>query len=166
MGFAKKLSRSNAVRRPLCWLLAQYIRLVYQTCRWEIIGGEVPAAFWDRGEPFILAFWHGRIMMMPHSWPRHRPIRMLISSHVDGQIIARTVAHLGIDTVAGSSTRGGAGAIRALVKSLKDGVCIGITPDGPRGPRMRASDGVAQLARLSGAKIVPCAVATSRRWML
>jgi lysophospholipid acyltransferase (LPLAT)-like uncharacterized protein len=91
---------------------------------------------------------------------------MLISSHTDGQIIARTVAHLGIDTVEGSTAHRGGAALRALLKTLKSGICVGITPDGPRGPLMRASDGVIQLARLAGVPVIPCTVATARRRLL
>lgn len=163
MSLVKALTRGAAVRGALCWLGAQYIRLVRATGAWRVEGGDAPAALWDAGEPFILAFWHGRIMMMPYCWPRTQPIRMLISSHPDGQIIARTVSHFGIDTVAGSTTRGGTQALRAMLGALKEGVCVGITPDGPRGPYMRASDGIVQVARLSGAKILPCTYATARR---
>ena len=166
MGLLRALSRSDAVRRPLCWLGAQYIRLVHATGRWEAIGADLPAGFWDRGQPFILAFWHGRILMMPYCWRRRQPIRMLISTHRDGQIIARTVSHFGIDTVAGSSSRGGSAALRALLRSLKDGVCVGVTPDGPRGPRMRVSDGIVQVARLSGAPVLPCSFSSARRRVL
>ncbi|HEY1721378.1 MAG TPA: lysophospholipid acyltransferase family protein [Magnetospirillaceae bacterium] len=166
MGLLKALSRSDAVRRPLCWVGAQYIRFVRITSRWEAIGAELPAQFWDDGQPFILAFWHGRILMMPYCWRRTQPIRMLISSHRDGQIIARTVSHFGIETVQGSSSKGGSAALRAMLKSLKDGVCVGITPDGPRGPRMRASEGIVQVARLSGATVIPCTFSTTRRKVL
>jgi lysophospholipid acyltransferase (LPLAT)-like uncharacterized protein len=88
---------------------------------------------------------------------------MLISTHRDGQIIARTVSHFGIETVAGSSSHGGSAALRAMLRALKEGVCVGITPDGPRGPRMRASDGIVQVARLSGATVLPCSFSATRR---
>lgn len=166
MGLFKALSRSEAVRRPLCWMGAQYIRLVRYTSRWDVIGGDIPAAFWDRKEPFILAFWHGRILMMPYCWRPVLPISMLISAHRDGLIVARIVRHLGIDTIVGSSTKGGGPALRTLLKTLKDGTCVGITPDGPHGPYMRAVDGVAHIARLSGAAIIPCAYSTRRRRVL
>lgn len=166
MGLLKALSRSDAVRRPLCWVGAQYIRLVRVTGRWDSVGAELPAQFWDGGKPFILAFWHGRILMMPYSWRRSQPIRMLISGHRDGQIIARTVSHFGIDTVEGSSSKGGSAALRSMLKALKDGVCVGITPDGPRGPRMRASEGIVQVARLSGATVIPCTFSAARRKVL
>jgi lysophospholipid acyltransferase (LPLAT)-like uncharacterized protein len=166
MGLLKRTLRSNAVRLPLCWLGAQYIRFVHATGRWEVVGDDNPKRFWQRDEPFILAFWHGRILMMPYCWPQGRAIRMLISGHVDGQIIARTVSHFGIETATGSSTRGGGAALRTMIKALKDGVCVGITPDGPRGPRMRASEGVVQVARLSGATVIACTFSAARRRIL
>ncbi len=163
MGMVKALTRSEAVRNALCWLGAQYIRLVFTTGRWQVVGGDLPAGFWDQGKPFILAFWHGRILMMPYCWRRGVSIHMLISQHRDGQIIARTVSHFGIRTVAGSSSKGGSAALRNMLKALKGGQCVGITPDGPRGPRMRASDGIVQVARLSGVPILPCSFSARRR---
>ena len=158
----KRLLKSDGLRRVLCWLGSLYIRLVHATGRWQVIGGDAARAHWAAGRPFILCFWHGRILMMPHCWPRDRDIHMLISQHRDGQIIARTVGHFGIKTVAGSSSRGGAQALRAMVKALKAGDCVGITPDGPRGPRMRASDGAVALARLSGVPIIPATFGAAR----
>ncbi|MBL28896.1 MAG: hypothetical protein CMM50_15245, partial [Rhodospirillaceae bacterium] len=137
----KRLLASRQFRAALCAIGALYIRLVHRTSRWEVVGGETPAGYWDRGEPFILAFWHGRLMMMPYAWRRGVPMAMLISQHRDGQFIADTIGHFGLGTVRGSSSRGGAGAIRILLKSLKGGVFAGFTPDGPRGPRMRANGG-------------------------
>lgn len=158
----KRILKSDGLRRALCWLGSLYIRLVHATGRWQVIGGDAARAHWAAGRPFILCFWHGRILMMPHCWPRDKAIHMLISQHRDGQIIARTVGHFGIKTVAGSSSRGGAQALRAMVKALKTGDCVGITPDGPRGPRMRASDGAVALARLSGAPIIPATFGAAR----
>ena len=166
MSFAKRLGRSERLRGLLCWLAAQYIRLVHASGGWEVIGGEIPAAFWDRGQPFILAFWHGRILMMPKCWRPSAPIHMLISQHRDGQLIARTVAHFGIHWLAGSTTHGGGQALRTMVKTLKAGDYVGITPDGPKGPRMRASSGIVAVARLSGCPVIPATFAASRRGVL
>lgn len=162
----KQILRHDWVRAVLGAVLAAYIRLVHATSRWRIEGAEIPAQFWDEGKPFILAFWHGRLLMMPYCWRKGAPLRMLISQHPDGRFIAHTIRHFGLDTVAGSSSRGGAAALRVILKSLGDKICVGFTPDGPRGPRMRASTGVVQAARLSGAPIVPCAFATNRRRVL
>lgn len=162
----KTILRRNWVKTVLCAMIAGYIRLVYATSRWRIEGGEIPGRLWDAKQPFILAFWHGRLMMMPFCWRRGVPIGMLISHHPDGQFISRTVSHFQIDTIIGSSSRGGAAALRTLMKSLSDGTSIGITPDGPRGPRMRASLGVIQTARLAGVPILPCAYGVARRRIL
>jgi len=162
----KRLTRSDAVREALCWLGAKYIGLVRATGYWRVEGGQIPAAFWRADEPFILAFWHGRIMMMPYCWRRDKTINMLISQHRDGQFIARTVAHFGIDTVVGSSSKGGSAALRSMLRSLKQGQSVGITPDGPRGPRMRASDGVVHVARLSGVPVIPCGFSAKHRKVL
>lgn len=162
MGLAKRIGKNERIRGALCWLAAQYIRLVWATGRWRVEGAATPAALWDQGRPFILAFWHGRLLMMPKCWRAGTPIHMLISQHRDGQLIARTVGHFGIRTIEGSSTRGGAGALRAMLKALKAGECIGITPDGPKGPRMRvASDGIMAVARMSGCPIIPAAYAAA-----
>lgn len=151
----KKLLKSDAVREAACWFVAQYIRLVWVSGRWTIEGKENIDTLYDANEPFILCFWHGRLLMMPYAWHRPKPFHMLISAHRDGELIANTVKHHGISWIAGSSSKGGAKALRTMLSYLKDGDCIGITPDGPRGPRMRASDGVITLARLSGKPILP-----------
>ncbi|MGE3474734.1 MAG: lysophospholipid acyltransferase family protein [Rhodospirillaceae bacterium] len=162
----KRVGRTPAVQRMVGATLAAHIGLVRRTTRWKTIGEDAARCAWAGETPVIVAFWHNRLAMMPYCWPSARPFHMLISAHPDGQLIARTVRHFGIETVAGSSTRGGSEALRSLVRLIKSGVSVGITPDGPRGPRMRASDGAIALARLSGAPIVPAAVSVSRRVVL
>ena len=162
MNIGKAITRSRTGHSILCWGAAQYIRFVYRTSRWRVIGGETPARFWDEDKPFILAFWHGRLLMMPYCWRRGRPITLLISLHRDGELLAKTVGHFKFSTVRGSSKRGGAGALRSLVRALGRNHYAGLTPDGPTGPRMRASDGIISVARLSGAPIIPATFGTSR----
>jgi len=159
----KRILQSDTAQRALCALAALYIRFVHKTGTWQVEGGEIPGAFWRQKRPFILCFWHGRLLMMPYCWDRDVPIHMLISQHRDGQIIARTVAHFGIDTIAGSSSRGGGAALRSMVRAIRNGDCIGITPDGPQGPRMRASIGVAQVARLAGVPVIAAAFSCKPR---
>ena len=162
----KAILRRDWIKAALCAVLACYIRLVHLTSRWQVQGGEIPARLWDEGRPFILAFWHGRLLLMPYCWRKGMPISMLISQHPDGRFIAHTIRHFAIDTIVGSSSRGGGAAIRALMKSLNTGVSIGITPDGPRGPRMRASLGILRTAKLAGVPILPCSFSVTRRRVL
>jgi lysophospholipid acyltransferase (LPLAT)-like uncharacterized protein len=150
----------------LCWVIALYIRVVHATSRFETRGGERPNALWDQRRPFILAFWHGRLLMAPKAWRQGAAMNMLISSHQDGRIIADAIRHFGLGTIAGSTSRGGSFAFRAMLKALAAGEHVGFTPDGPRGPAMRASAGIVAAARLSGAPILPLAYATTRRRVL
>jgi lysophospholipid acyltransferase (LPLAT)-like uncharacterized protein len=165
-GLLKSLGRRPAVQRTLSSLAAGHISVVRTTSRWQHINTAAAADAWAGRAPVIVAFWHNRLLLMPYCWPSQAPFHMLISSHPDGKLIARTVAAFGIDTIPGSSTRGGGEALRAMVRKLKDGESVGITPDGPRGPRMHAGEGAIALARLSGVPIVPAAAAVSRRVVL
>jgi lysophospholipid acyltransferase (LPLAT)-like uncharacterized protein len=166
MSITKRVVRSDPGRRFLCWLVACYIRLVWWTSRWQTFGGERPAPFWAQRRPFILAFWHGRLLMAPMAWPRDASMNMLISGHTDGRIIADAIAHFGLGTITGSKSKGGLAALRAMVRALTNGENIGVTPDGPRGPLMRISPGIIAAAKLTGAAIVPLTFASSRRIIL
>ena len=159
----RRFVRSDRLRRLLCYSIHLYIRFVYWTSRWSVEGAEHPRRLREAGRPFILAFWHGRLMMIPMAWQRLAPIHMLISGHRDGQIIANAVAYFGVQTVTGSTRRGGTAALRTMVKALAAGDCVGITPDGPAGPAMVASAGIINVARLARAPIVPVTFAASRR---
>ncbi len=162
MSLFKNIQRSAAFRWTLCLLGAAYIRLVRVTSRWQVIGGEIPERYWNANKPFIVCFWHGRLLMMPYCWNFSHPIHMLISIHRDGLLISQTVKRFGIETVAGSTSKGGAMALRHMAKLLAGGTCVGITPDGPRGPRMRSGTGIVGLARLSGVPIIPVSFSISR----
>jgi len=154
--------RSDRLRRVLCYSIHLYIRFVFWTGRWSAEGAEHPRRLREAGRPFILAFWHGRLMMIPMAWQRLAPIHMLISGHRDGQIIANAVAYFGVRTVTGSTRRGGTAALRTMVKALAAGDCVGITPDGPAGPAMVASAGIINVARLARVPIIP--VTFAARW--
>ncbi len=153
--FIKKILKSDIVLHGACWFAAMYIRLVWYSGRWDVKGLEHIDTLYNANQPCIICLWHGRLMMTTYGWQRAKPLRMLISAHRDGMLIANTVKHLGIGHITGSTSKGGTAALRAALRALKAGEYIGITPDGPRGPRMRISDGVLAIAKLSGAPIVP-----------
>ena len=161
--WVRRIVRSDRVRALLCFLIQLNIRFVYWTNRWSVEGAEHPRRLLAAGRPFVGAFWHGRMMMIPVAWRRMAPMHMLISPHRDGRIIADAVAYFGIRSVAGSTTRGGTTALRALVKLLAAGDCVAITPDGPAGPAMVVASGIVNVARLAGVPIQPVVFATSRR---
>jgi len=164
--WVRQVLRSARLRAVLCWLMQLYIRLVFRTNTWRVEGGDIPVRLLENHRSLIFAFWHGRMMMIPRMTPRLAPVHMLISAHRDGRIIAGAVSYFDIGYIAGSSRRGGVGALRAILKQLGDGEWVGITPDGPRGPAMRASAGIVNIARLARVPVVPVVFATSRRRVL
>jgi lysophospholipid acyltransferase (LPLAT)-like uncharacterized protein len=158
--------RNERLRQILCWAIHLYIRFVYRTNRWTVEGGDLPKRLRAESRPFILAFWHGRLQMIPMAWQRLAPIHMLMSAHRDGRIIADSVQYFGVQSIAGSTRKGGGAALRAMLRRLGEGDCVGITPDGPHGPGMQASLGIVNVARLAQVPIVPIVFATSRRRVL
>lgn len=169
--YLKQAFKSGAVQGLFCWLVSVALRVVHLTGSWTVEGGDEARQLWRDKKPFILCFWHNRLLMMSFAWnppagARGAPINMLISAHQDGQLIARTVGHFGIATVAGSDNRNTTAAMRALMRAVRKGQCIGITPDSPPGPRMRAKNGVAVLARLAGVPVIPASYSCARRRVL
>jgi len=161
--WGRRVAYSEWLHRAVCAVIAAYIRFVYRTNRWSHEGAEHTRRLCAEGQPFVGAFWHGRMMMIPMAWRRMAPMHILISTHRDGRIIADIISRFGVQSVAGSTGRGAVGALRALVRLLAAGDCVAITPDGPRGPAMVASAGIVNVARLAKVPIVPIAFATSRR---
>jgi hypothetical protein len=147
------------VPRLAAWL----IRLLHATIRVRHVGRGALDGIEARGERYIHAFWHGRLLLMPYSYRGSR-ITILVSEHRDGEYISRTMERFGFHTTRGSTTRGGARALRAAVRRMREGYDLGITPDGPRGPRQRVQPGVIEAARLSGAPIVPVTFSAHPAW--
>jgi len=123
------------------------------------------APLWAARAPLIYAMWHGRLLLLPYLYG-HRGARVLTSRSRDGELVARWIRRFGLDPVRGSSSRGGADAVRVLARALRAGREVVVVPDGPRGPREVLKPGVIALARLSGAPIVPTAVGASHEWRL
>jgi hypothetical protein len=145
-------------------LAAGLIRLLAWTGRWRERVPDAADELLDSGRPVILAFWHGRLLMIPLAYLRRgrRNIHVLISEHGDGELISRAIAHFGFDSVRGSSRRGALKAMRELIRRMRDGGDFAFTPDGPRGPRYEVQPGVVDFARRTGYPVLP--VTYSARW--
>ena len=151
-------------------LIAVFLRTFALTLRFRI---EDPQSLLSRdpAQPRIWAFWHNRILMMPYLYARLCPGRrmlMMVSRSRDGEFITRIMNRFGIDGARGSSSRGGSDALRELLRELERPQArdIGITPDGPRGPREKVQDGVLALAATSHRAIYPITLQYSRCWKL
>ena len=162
----KKILRTKLAYSVICWIGAKYIKFVSFTNSWSFINKKYVENLWKKNEAFILCFWHGRLLMMPLSWNKEKKINVLISTHSDGQLLSKTVKHFNIETITGSSSKGGSEAIRNIIKSLKSGISIGMTPDGPRGPRMKVNSAIIKIASLTGHKIVPLSYSVKKKFFL
>lgn len=118
-------------------------------------------------EPIIFACWHGELLMLPYLYKHYRKkphAKVLISPHFDGEIISKTIRFFGLGTLAGSSHKSAAKVLIQAIKTLKSGYDIGITPDGPKGPRHEVADGIVVMAKKAKAKIVLVEIKPSSYW--
>lgn len=141
---------------------AALIRFLGKSLRIATDGAEPMLALSAQGQRCIFAFWHSRQLMMPLAYRGSR-IYILISRHRDGELIQRIVSRFGFRAVRGSTTRGGAAALRELVQLGRAGADLAITPDGPKGPRQVAKMGVIHLAKATGLPIIPVTFSCSKK---
>lgn len=163
--------RNPTLNRLLARLAARLLTVWLRTCRVEIhcAAGTSPFAG-RRGEaegagPHVFAFypfWHEWIVPYVFARP-HAAMAGLISQHRDGGYLADAMTAIGLKTVRGSTSRGGAAAVKQILAEC-NAWDVGITPDGPRGPRRKLKPGVVFLASRTGRPIVPTAVACRRAW--
>lgn len=133
------------------------------TARFTTEGERGYRSEWEAGRPVIFILWHGRLVPLSY-YHRSWNLVTLISASADGEYIARLVHRWGYDVVRGSSSRGGGPALRQLVRSVRDGRSIAVTPDGPRGPRERIKPGVMTAAQLTGCALLPVSAGCGSAW--
>lgn len=158
-------AREPAWRRWAPPLAAAFIRGLGRTMRIETVNREAIAKRWAAGEPTIIAFWHGRQLMLPLAYGG-RGLDILISRHRDGELISRAMRSFGFSAVRGSTTRGGAVALKRLIGRGRGGRDLAVTPDGPKGPRQVVQPGVIHLAKLTGLPIFPLTFSASKKKVL
>ncbi len=135
-----------------------------RTTRWETVGYEHFRSLEGRACVFLL--WHGRLLPCSYRH-RHQGVATLISQHRDGDYIAGVVERWwGFHAVRGSSSRGGTAALREIVRVLRRGTAVAITPDGPRGPRQKMKPGPILAAQLAGVPLIPVSAGASSGWWL
>jgi len=171
---AKKLLGNSVVQYLIGRAIGGYMLFVGATTRWTLVNRSVVEPFWrPDGGKLIGCIWHGRFPLVHKLWsfkPGGPKVKMLISMSREGGIVAHTAKVVGAEVVRGSAAKGtqrkgGAEALRAMARHIEGGGVIAMTPDGPRGPRMRAKRAPVQLAKLAGAPILPLTWATSNRYV-
>lgn len=141
------------------------LRSIANTWRFEVRNAAALESLRDQRRPFIFSLWHGQLL--PLLWHhRDQQIAVLISEHEDGELVARLARSLGYRLIRGSSTRGGERALLSLVRELRDGKEVAVTPDGPRGPALSYAPGALVAAHRANAPILPIAAHARSAWRL
>ncbi len=149
-----------------------YMLFVGVTTRWTRVNRAAVEPFWRaNGGKLIGCVWHGRFALIHKMWtfgPGAAKAKMLISQSREGGIVAHTSRTVGAEVIRGSAAKrgqqkGGVEAMRAMARHIEGGGVMAMTPDGPRGPRMRVKRGPVQLAKLAGAPLMGVTWSTSNR---
>lgn len=141
------------------------LRALAHTWRIKVIGGQDLVAERAAGRAVIFILWHGQMLPLLYHH-RDEGVRVLISEHRDGELVARTALALGFGTVRGSSTRGAGRALLGLVREVEAGNDVAITPDGPRGPAKSFAPGALIVAQRTRALLVPVTAVAQSAWRL
>ncbi len=159
--------RHPLLMKAISWLGAKIIRVWMGTLRYRYrpLGLDVDAARMDDVKERLLGiFWHENILLPAYTHGR-RDIRVLISRHADGQMMADVCERLGFGLIRGSTTRGGIEALREMLRASQH-FHVAVTPDGPRGPRRQLQPGVIYLAARTGMPILVMGIGYDRPWRL
>ncbi|MEC9369092.1 MAG: DUF374 domain-containing protein [Pseudomonadota bacterium] len=162
----KRLLRQDWLRNAGASLLGVYLKFVGLTSRFTLIGLDDFKNFTSKRETFCIALWHNRLSLMPMMRPHMpRQLSIIISGHRDGRMVGKVFETYGIEAIPARSGTNDMDAARAIVKASRQGHFIGITPDGPRGPRMRMKPFAVDVGRLCKSPVTLITGSPKRRIM-
>lgn len=150
------------ITKVVPFVLQLFVKFVYFTSKKTFHHPKI-----DEKEPFVVAFWHGELLMQPFNYKKLKPlgkVSAMISQHKDGEAITRTVEYLGIHSIRGSSSKGAAKVLIGAIKEIKAKNDVAITPDGPRGPRFSVADGIVAISKKTNAKILIFNCKATKYW--
>lgn len=153
-------------------VIGGYMLFVGATTRWKKVNREAVEPFWKAEAGKVVAcVWHGRFCLFHTMWrlgQRFPKAKVLISHSREGAIVAHTAGAVGAEVIRGSEakkgkSKGGVEAMLRMARHIEGGGVMAVTPDGPRGPRMRVKRGPILLAKIANAPLAPVAWATNNR---
>jgi lysophospholipid acyltransferase (LPLAT)-like uncharacterized protein len=167
----KQLLGNPVVQFLIGRAIGLYMLLVGATTRWTRVNRAAVEPYWTGDGRLIGCIWHGRFMQVHKLWAFGRGVpkaKMLISQSREGGVVAHASRTVGAEVIRGSAAKrgqqkGGVEAMRAMARHIDGGGVMCMTPDGPRGPRMRARMGPVQLAKLAGAPLIAVTWSSSNR---
>ena len=162
MRVIKRFSKTHIGQKLIGFLFYSITSLISRSIRWEYLVENEKSNIFNSNEEYIFCCWHNKLFLGPHLLPRNRVINALQSSHSDGMITSLAFKYLGMNVILGSSKRGGMQAFRKMVKCIKLGESVAITPDGPKGPKEKVKEGIIKLAQITETSIIPLVWTTNK----
>ena len=162
MRIIKRFSKTNIGQKLIGFLFYFITSLISRSIKWEYLVVNEKSNIFESDKKYIFCCWHNRLFLGPHLLPRNRIINALQSSHSDGMVTSVAFKYLGMNVILGSSKKGGMQAFRKMVKCIKLGESIAITPDGPKGPKEKVKEGIIKLAQITDTSIIPLVWATNK----
>lgn len=174
LSIRRPLVQSRFFKNALASCLAAAFRFIRRTNPIADARDHDLAATYAKETPAIAALWHGQHFLIPFYYPKGKPLTVMVSRSADAEMNALVLQKIGIQAVRGSGGReahrhrekGGANALVALKRVLDAGDNVAMIADIPHGTPREAGLGIITLAKLSGRRIIPVALATSRRRVL
>ncbi len=165
MSFKKKIFKLYFIQKFLAFFGYLYILFVGMTSKIDISNDSLSNKMWLEKKPFILAFWHGQLMMINYVWKCNTALNMLASSHSDGRFGSYIGSYFNLKNIP-IEAKNKSPSLRKVFKILNSGHYIGITPDGPRGPNQKVSEGIIKIAINSQIPIIPLGFASDKNFKL
>jgi len=165
MSIRKKLLKHFIVHQLLEFIAFIYIVFVKITSNIKYENIDSPKKYWQNKKPFILAFWHGQLMTFSYTWKINKKLNILASSHSDGRFGASIARYFKVNNIPISSDSNNL-SLRPIFKILNSNNYIAITPDGPRGPKEKVSEGIIKIAKISKVPIIPVGFGSSKNFCL
>ena len=165
MKIRKKIIKNFFIQNILVLLAILYIQFVKLTSKIRIENNNYPNKYWKDEKPFILAFWHSQLMMVSFSWSYKKKINILASGHSDGRFGAKIGNFFKLNNIQTSNKNKNL-SLRPVFQLLKSRQYIGITPDGPRGPKEKVPEGIIKIAKSTNVPIIPLGYWSSRNFTL
>lgn len=161
MTFKKKIIKNFFIQHFIAFISALYIKLVRVTSIIQVKNGESPEYYWKQNKPFILAFWHNQLMMISYCWKSNTKLYILASGHSDGRFGSIVGKYFKLQNIPINSNEKSI-SLKPIFKLLRNSNYIGITPDGPRGPNQKVSDGIIKISKTTQIPIIPVGFFSSK----
>ena len=162
MRVIKRFSKTHIGQKLIGFLFYSITSLISRSIRWEYLVQNEKSNIFNSNKEYIFCCWHNKLFLGPHLLPRNRVINALQSSHSDGMVTSLAFKYLGMNVILGSSKKGGMQAFRKMVKCIKLGESVAITPDGPKGPKEKVKEGIIKLAQITETSIIPLVWTTNK----